>query len=294
MAVPSGCLRCLPCWILGGAHRSDEPALKQAKCRTFSRQFPSSWPAPDSGEPGEWVWPTSHEIHDNISQTLAALDLELSVVASDLSGAVSLEVTLAHMKAISHLLTATVEWSERLSAGLRLSLLDNLGLAAAIGSAAREFGSRTGIVVIARPLENIGMTRELSTAIFRVVEEGLTLVRHANATEVSISLRRQDHGVLLQIRHNGMRVANEELTGPWSFELLALRERVRSFGGRTRIEDVAGGGVTISIRDSDFGADSAKRRGRLVVHVSANAPERAAVGNVTGTTMNEQLLLRQP
>jgi hypothetical protein len=52
--------------------------------------------------------------------------------------------------------------------------------------------------------------------------------------------------------------------------------------------------VAVRRRDSDFGADSAKRRGRLVVHVSANAPERAAVGNVTGTTINEQLLLRQP
>jgi len=196
---------------------------------------------------------TSTEIHDNIGQTLAALNLELSVVASDLTSAVNLDVTLDHMKAISHLLATTAEWSERLSSGLRPSLLDNLGLAAAIESAAREFGSRTGIAVIARPLENIGMKPELSTALFRIVQEGLTMVRHANATEVTVSLRRQDRGMLLQIRHNGPDIANEDLTEPSpdlsarSLELLALRERVRSFGGRTRIEDVAGRGATISI-----------------------------------------------
>jgi PAS domain S-box-containing protein len=190
---------------------------------------------------------TSHEIHDNITQTLAALDLELTVVASDLSNAVSLDVTLAHMKAISHLLAETVEWSERLSADLRPSLLDNLGLAAAVESAAREFGSRTGIAVIARPFENIGMTPELSTALFRIVEEGLTMVRHANATEVTISLRRQDRGMLLQIRHNGPGIAKEEFTEPRSLEFLALCERVRSFGGRTRVEAVAGQSTTISI-----------------------------------------------
>ena len=98
-------------------------------------------------------------------------------------------------------------------------------------------------------------------------------MRQANATEVSISLRRQDHGVLLQIRHNGMRVANEELTGPGSFELLALRERVRSFGGRTRIEDVAGGGVTISITRFRF-----RSRFRQTTWQASSACQRERAG----------------
>ncbi len=190
----------------------------------------------------------SHEIHDNISQTLAALGMQLSVAASEVSSGAGLEVTLESMKAISHLLATTVECSERLSSALRPSLLDNLGLAAAIASAAQEFGSRTGIAVVARPLEDIRTTPELSTAIFRIVQEGLTVVAQpARATAVTISLRRQGRGILLEIRHNGVRITGEESTDSSPVGLLAMRERARSFGGKTRMVEVPGQGATISI-----------------------------------------------
>jgi PAS domain S-box-containing protein len=188
---------------------------------------------------------TSREIHDNVSQMLAAVGLEIATIARAVADGVPRHGICDRLRALNQSLSTTIESSERISADLRPSLLDNLGLASAIASAAREFEARTGIPVVAGPLEPACFCPEIATAIFRIVQETLTNIeRHAGATLITISLHRGFAGLMLRIHDNGRAASMDSGTDHGSLILLAMRERAGSFGGRVTVHSTRGEGTT--------------------------------------------------
>ena len=190
----------------------------------------------------------AREIHDELGLGLTVLKIDLSWLRKRLPE----NEMLLHEKAdtMTQLIDKTIRTVKKISTELRPGLLDDLGLAAAIEWQAEEFQKRTGIQckVTIDPVD-ITFDRDRNTAIYRIFQETLTNVaRHAQATEVNVSLRQKDGQLELNVRDNGKGITEKELANPKSFGLIGIRERVKIFSGINIIKGIPGKGTTVTVR----------------------------------------------
>jgi len=93
------------------------------------------------------------------------------------------------------------------------------------------------------------LNQQQSTALFRVFEEALTnVMRHAGATKVDVSLKRDNDDLVLTIRDNGRGITEAEMSYPSSLGLLGMRERVNLIGGELNITGTEGEGTMVTVR----------------------------------------------
>ncbi|TFG89074.1 MAG: PAS domain S-box protein, partial [Candidatus Atribacteria bacterium] len=190
----------------------------------------------------------AREIHDELGLGLTVLKIDLSWLRKRLP---ENEIPL-HEKAetMIQLIDKTIQTVKKISTELRPGLLDDLGLAAAIEWQAEEFQKRTGIQckVTIDPAD-LTFDRDRNTAIYRIFQETLTNVaRHAQATEVNVSLRQRDGQLELNVRDNGRGITEKELANSKSFGLIGIRERVKIFRGVNIIKGIPGKGTTVTVR----------------------------------------------
>ena len=92
-------------------------------------------------------------------------------------------------------------------------------------------------------------TVTISTALFRICQEALTnITRHAQATNVQITLKTMDDQIELQVSDNGIGISNQDEKKSGSFGLLGIRERVNLLGGRVNIAGRKGKGTVLRVR----------------------------------------------
>jgi signal transduction histidine kinase len=91
--------------------------------------------------------------------------------------------------------------------------------------------------------------RDLSTAVFRVLQEALTNVaRHAGAERVDVRLEVADGSLLLQVCDDGKGIRNEAINDPRSLGLLGMRERARRLGGTVTFAQRETRGTAVTFR----------------------------------------------
>jgi len=144
----------------------------------------------------------STELHDGISQLLVSAGYNLDIAASKLSDKSPTKTSIIKsMETIS----GAISEIRRISIALRPSVLDDVGLAAAIKSLGTDFQTQTGIKTEIKA-ENVGDTlddRE-KTTLYRIAQEAMANVaKHANATTVKLELSKSLNGVSLKISDNG-------------------------------------------------------------------------------------------
>ncbi len=137
----------------------------------------------------------------------------------------------------------------RIASELRPSLLDDLGLAAAIEWQAQQFQARTGMICVCNFSGTVELTEAQSTAVFRIFQEALTnILRHAHATRVDIELKRDNNHFILLISDNGRGITEEEKSQQQSLGILGMRERAYLIGGRIEIRGIRGKGTEVIVR----------------------------------------------
>jgi PAS domain S-box-containing protein len=189
----------------------------------------------------------AREMHDELGQTLTALKIDVAWLTRRLSPEQG--SLLEKTGSMYELIDGAIQTVKRISTELRPGVLDDLGLADAIEWQAQELGKLTDIEFrfSARP-QHLVLDRDRSTAIFRICQEALTnVVRHADATRVSVSLRKGPDHVSLMIKDNGKGVEESQTLDPAAFGLLGMRERARIWGGDVRIEGVPGKGTVVAL-----------------------------------------------
>lgn len=195
----------------------------------------------------------AREIHDELGSALTALNWDLELIEEDLNQeegderSSKVRVKIAAMKGV---IDDTIDAIRRISAELRPSVLDDLGLVAAIRWHGREFEERTGIVAhLDSSLEDIDLTQQQSTAVFRIFEEAMTnVMRHAQATQVDIKLEKENGELELSIRDNGRGITEAEKSARRTLGLLGMRERANLIGGQVDITGSEGKGTMVSLR----------------------------------------------
>jgi len=189
----------------------------------------------------------AREVHDELGSTLTALKMDLDWLGERLAGAP--EAIVQKRAAMGTLLEAAVAATRRIVTDLRPSILDDLGLSAALRWQAAEFAKHTGVRVDVKALEtNHHIDRDVALALFRIFQETLTNVaRHAKATEVAVMLSSNDDALVLQIRDNGIGVSEDDLRKPTSLGIRGMRERARQLGGDVSVSAQPGSGTTVVI-----------------------------------------------
>jgi PAS domain S-box-containing protein len=188
----------------------------------------------------------SREVHDELGQSLTAVRMDLAWVARRLSrrnGRV-----LERIRSTLQLAESIMESVRRISTELRPGILDH-GLAAALEWQVQEFQARTGIQCKVRLLTRKGCGSDVSTALFRILQETLTNVaRHAKATRVEVVKQRVRDRLVLRIRDNGRGFDQADPSLSKSLGLLGMRERAAILGGRVNITSAPGKGTTVTAR----------------------------------------------
>ena len=190
----------------------------------------------------------ARELHDDLGQALTALKMDVGGLLAMTPPSASDEPL---RRRIMNTLDETVTAVQRISSELRPSVLDDLGLAAAIEAEASRFEQRTGIECeLSLPDDpSLHVESSAATAIYRIVQEALTNVsRHANASRVELRLRQRPEELLLEIRDDGRGITHAQTDDPFSLGLIGIRERAGLAGGSVRIEGIAGRGTIVSVR----------------------------------------------
>lgn len=190
----------------------------------------------------------SREIHDELGQTLSTVLLDISWLEKHESKE-DKKKWLKKLNSVSRNIENTIKEVQKISSDLRPTLLDNLGLAAAIEWQIKEFTKNSGIRCSVN-LEDRGLevSKEISTSVYRILQESLTnVLRHAKATEVRVNLIRQSNKLLLEIKDNGIGISNGQINNPNSLGLLGIQERVRSLKGKIDIIGFPGKGTAIKV-----------------------------------------------
>ena len=189
----------------------------------------------------------AREIHDEFGTILTALKIDLSWLEKKLHGEQKFLVERAQKDI--ELINSAIKTVQRISSELRPGILDHLGLAAAVEWQVKEFAGRTGLNWdTSIDIEKDSYNRDLSTAVFRILQEALTnIARHAEATKVHVSLSEKDGLLVLEIIDNGKGITSEKLSDPHSFGLMGMRERVQCWGGSIMISGMENKGTTVTV-----------------------------------------------
>ena len=186
----------------------------------------------------------SRQVHDELGQSLTAVKMDLAWLAGRLPR--SNGPMLKRIRSTRQLADSLIQSIRRISTELRPAILD-LGLAAAVEWQVQEFQARSGIPCKVRMLTHEAFGQDVSTTLFRILQETLTNVaRHAKATRVEVVKQKRRDRVVLMIRDNGRGFDEEDPSVSKSLGLLGMRERAAILGGQVNISSAPGKGTTVT------------------------------------------------
>lgn len=189
----------------------------------------------------------AREIHDELGQALTALKLDLAWLENRATKTNSGAFRLGDVS-ITARIDETMEIVRRIASELRPSVLDQLGLEAAIEWLVQESAKRTGIEVTLRTEEFPKLPDQVASHAFRILQEALTNVtRHSNATRVDVTVRHLGSSIILGVEDNGIGMVPQSLSGLRSLGLVGMRERAVACGGNLMIRGQPGHGTAIIV-----------------------------------------------
>jgi two-component system, NarL family, sensor histidine kinase DevS len=180
------------------------------------------------------------ELHDETGQALTSILLGLKSIraARDPESAAQAEASLRE------LVVAALQDVRGLAVELRPASLDDFGLVPALERLASSLEERSGMRVALEATLDERLTPELETVLYRVVQEALTnVVKHADATSVSVVVGRRSDGVTVVVEDDG-KGFDPGAVRPEALGLLGMRERLALLGGTLAIESAPRKGST--------------------------------------------------
>ena len=193
----------------------------------------------------------ARELHDEFGQSLTALKLDLAAVRKlfrDGGGAATDDV-LTRVNRMEIVVERALDDIERIVADLRPTVLDVLGCIPAAEWLLAQFEDRTAIRTSFDADRALDVAPDLGTALFRILQETLTNVsRHAAASHVDVTLRRDGLEIILRVADDGRGLTAADRLKPSAFGLRGVAERARAFHGTMCLETPQAGGLTVVVR----------------------------------------------
>jgi signal transduction histidine kinase len=183
----------------------------------------------------------ARELHDETGQALTSILLRLKTIEE----ADDRDAMRRATEDLRERVVRTLQDVRRLAVELRPAVLDDFGLVSALERLAETFQEATGIDV---DIETAGAGKrlpgEIETALYRIVQEALTnVVKHAQATRVSVVLTRRSGAAAVVVEDDGLGFEPGDTGG---FGLVGMRERIELLGGRFHVETSDAGTTVVA------------------------------------------------
>ena len=188
----------------------------------------------------------SRMIHDELGQALTALKMDVCWLRKGLDDKQKsqLELTDSMLK----LIDSTFQKVRWLSTVLRPTWLDDLGLSDTLKWLAEEFQEMTDIKCKIDIERKLDLDKQLSTTIYRIFQEALTnIFRHSKASQIHISLKKENNWAILTVVDNGMGISKKQIANPRSFGIIGMRERAQFMGGTFEISGTKNKGTSVTL-----------------------------------------------
>lgn len=189
----------------------------------------------------------AREIHDELGQLLTVLKMDVSwlnkrVTTTD-------PAIREKFTELLDMLDTTVKTVRRIASELRPTLLDDLGLVAAIEWHLEEFEKRSGISKeFKSSLTEVSIHDSMKIGLFRILQESLTNVaRHSQAQKVNVGLDKNNGHIILKITDNGKGFDTNRTTKK-TLGLLGMKERTEMMGGEYHITSKPGEGTVVEVK----------------------------------------------
>ena len=199
----------------------------------------------------------ARELHDEAGQALTAVIIGLERGLASMPEVYAADLPIQPRQLISNLrdlAAQTLDEVRKLALELRPSVLDDLGLVAALRQYVRSTEERSGLAgqlsVVGWDEDDSRLPAEVETALFRIAQEAMTnAIRHAQAQSVQMRLRRSPAEVSLDVRDDG--VGLRSVPGQDTREhmgMFGMRERAHLLGGEFRASPVSPRGTLVHVR----------------------------------------------
>jgi signal transduction histidine kinase len=187
----------------------------------------------------------SRELHDEVGQSLGALLVDVGRLAADIPPEDS--AARERLKRVKELAEGSVNSVRNIALLLRPSMLDDLGLVAALEWLAREVSRRGEMEV---EVEASGVSKSLpedyKTCIYRVVQEALNNAqKHSGGHNARVRVEQANGQIVIRIHDDGR---GFEATRTRGMGLLGMEERLTRLKGTLRVESAPGAGTTVEAR----------------------------------------------
>ena len=185
----------------------------------------------------------ARELHDELGGILTPAKMDLSWLEARLAGDAQYRERMARLSA---LIDQGIDLKRRIIENLHPSLLDHLGLAAAVQWYVEETCSAAKIESRVTTAKLERLSPDLEIALYRVVQESVNnAVRHSKATRVELVIVREAGGVRVCISDDGIGIGDLEKARNQSYGLAAMAQRMRALNGTLDISSGQGKGTCV-------------------------------------------------
>lgn len=206
----------------------------------------------------------AREVHDELGGTLTALKMDIFWLLQKFS--VDQQELWRKAKSMEGLVDAAVLATRRIVTELRPTILDDLGLVAALRWQAREFQARMNIrcVLETEAEDELEVEKNLALIFFRIFQETLTNVaRHAQATQIDVKFYKREEIFFLEIADNGIGMDTLNVLNATSNGIRGIYERAHYASGKVTITSNVGLGTLVKVQIPQSAALEAQKRRAL-------------------------------
>jgi PAS domain S-box-containing protein len=188
----------------------------------------------------------AREIHDELGQQLTGLKLSLAWLQKKADPE---NLVKAKFDETLSLLDDTVKSVRRITSELRPSLIDDLGLNAALDWQVAEFGKRMDIEIeYTNSFDDVDINPDISIGLFRILQESLTnIAKHALATKIKINISHVNDAVHLVVADDGKGFNTTVKQHQLTFGLIGIKERISMLQGKCHVFSEPGSGTKIEV-----------------------------------------------
>ena len=188
----------------------------------------------------------AREIHDELGGTLAAAKIDLQLISDKLPKD---DIHRTRLVRIMSAIDETIQVKRRIIEDLRPTLLDNLGIGAALKWQCSQFTKRWNIPCRVEMQDDaLRLSPAYSIAFYRVVQEALTnITKYAHAKNVSVSLLRGGDRWTLRVADDGVGIDAAKPHNSTAHGLVSMRERARALGGEFTVRGQPGRGTVVEV-----------------------------------------------
>ncbi len=188
----------------------------------------------------------SRELHDELGGLLVAARMDLSWLQQRLP--TSDPAIEQRFRRIHESLSAGVDLKRRVVEELRPTLLDNMGLYAALRWQFKESCRRTGLKCTETiPETELRFNPEAAIGVFRIAQEALTnILKHAEAKSADLAIGVHDDTFILRVSDDGKGIPTQRLQTITSHGLASMRHRIAALGGKWDVRSPSSGGTIVT------------------------------------------------